>query len=90
MVSSRVLPKLVTLQRSNKEEAQCRNASDHRIHAELALFEQVRLIAPKLIRSELVGRFSEVIGECRNRTHIAARCTIGIITMLEFLQHHLA
>jgi hypothetical protein len=57
---------------------------DHRTDGELALLEQVRLIASKIIRSELVGRLSEVLGECRNRTHMAAGCTIGVITTLEF------
>jgi len=84
------LPELVPPQCADKEEPERRNLTDHRVHGELALLEQVRLITAQVVRTELVRRLCEVLGECRNRPQIAAGCTIGVITTLEFLQHHFA
>ncbi len=59
-------------------------------HADPALFDQVRLIAPDLIRSQLIRWLAEVLSETGYRPQIGACCSLRIITTLEFLQHHLA
>src|SRR3954447_24961735 len=85
-----VLPELVTFQCPDEEEAQRSNTSDYCADGKLALLQQIRLVTAKFVWSELIRRLSEVLREVCHSTEIPAGCTIGIITTLQFLQHHLA
>ena len=79
-----------TLQRLDEEEPQRGRVVGCRAHADPALFDQVRLIVPDLVRPHLIRRLAEVLGEAGHRPQIGPCCSLRIITTLEFLQHHLA
>ena len=86
----RFFERIQTLQRLDEEKPQGGRVVGCCAHADPALFDQVRLIAPDLVRSQLIRRFAEVLGETGHRPQIAACCRLRIITTLEFLQHHFA
>jgi hypothetical protein len=58
--------------------------------ASLRSLSQVHLVAAQLVEPQLIGRLAEVLGELGHRSQVMADCMIGIVTTLEFLQHHLA
>jgi hypothetical protein len=48
----------------------------------------MRLVLAQVFRSELVGRLVEVLGEVLHDSQVPFYGTLGLITTLEFLQHH--
>ena len=57
---------------------------------ELSLLEQVSLVAPQMIQAKLVGGLAEVLCEPLHEAQIVADRGVGVVTALEFLEHHLA
>jgi hypothetical protein len=57
---------------------------------ELSVLEQVRLVLAKMVRAKLVGALVEVFGEVLHDSQVAGYGILGVITTLEFLQHHFA
>jgi hypothetical protein len=49
-----------------------------------------RITHADLIQAQLIGRFVKVLGELANNLHIRPCRILGVITTLEFLQHHLS
>src|SRR6185436_19705577 len=60
----------------------------YRTRIEFLVLKQVRLVLLQMFRSEFVGRLVEVLGEVLHDSQVAFYGTLGIITTLEFLQHH--
>jgi hypothetical protein len=75
---------------SHKEEAQRGRVQADGARFQLSLFEQIRLVAADLGGSKLFGTLIEVLGEIANNLQIRTCCSLGVITTLEFLQHHFA
>jgi hypothetical protein len=57
---------------------------------ELPFAEQVSLVFTQMLPVQLVGRFSEVLGEPFHRTDVVPYRTRSVISPLEFLQHYFA
>src|ERR1035438_10502108 len=55
---------------------------------EFPLAEQIRLVLTDVLRTELVGRTLEVTREIFDGLEVDAGCSLGVITTLEFLEHH--
>src|ERR1019366_2137336 len=58
--------------------------------AELKLREQIGLVAAQMIRTELVRRLVEVLGEPLDETQITPRCAGRVVATLELFEHHFA
>jgi hypothetical protein len=58
-----LLSELASLERLNDEESECRNPAHHACHRQLALNQQIRLVASQIIWPYLAWRFSEVYGK---------------------------
>jgi hypothetical protein len=55
---------------------------------ELLVLKQVRLVLPQMVGSKFVGRLLEVLGKVLHDSQVAFYGILGVITTLEFLQHH--
>src|SRR6516162_2166703 len=83
-------PKLMSLERLNKEEPQCGHTVHRCAGCHFALLQQVGLIASQLIRPELIRGLAKMAGERSHVLQVLASCDLRIVAALEFLQHHLA
>ena len=81
---------LIPLQGLDEKESQAGYVIDHAAGRQLAFFEQIRLVTAQFVEPKLVRRLPEVLGELGHRSKVMADRTIGIVSTLEFLQHHLA
>ena len=68
-------------------ETQCSQTLCHTGRG-LLLPEQLRLIFPNVSRTQAIWGAAEVSGKVLNCADVAACGILGIITTLEFLQHH--
>jgi hypothetical protein len=59
-------------------------------YGQFALLQQVDLIGTQFVQPELIGRFSIMFGELFDCSKVVPNRIIGVITTLEFLQHHFA
>ncbi len=84
------LHRIRPLQRLDVEEPNGRRVRGRGSDSNLALFDQIRLIAPDLFGSQLIRRFAEVLRVIGYRLHLGAHGRLSVITTLEFLQHHLS
>ena len=84
------LAELVAVQRAHEEESQCGHVVLDRSRAELSLLEQIGLVAAQMIRTELVRRLAEVLGEPLDEAQIVPDRACGVVTTLEFFEHHFA
>ena len=78
------------MQRAHEEEPQCGHVVLDASRAELELPEQIGLVAAQMIRTKLVRRLVEVLGEPLDKAQIAPRCAGRVVTTLEFFEHHFA
>jgi hypothetical protein len=71
-----------------EEEAESSYVLLYRARIELLVLKQVCLVLAQMFGSELVGRLVEVLGEILHDSQVPFYGTLGVITTLEFLQHH--
>src|SRR5208337_3085380 len=60
------------------------------MRGEFPLAEQTGLVMTDVLGTELVGRALEVTREIFDGLEVNAGCSLGVITTLEFLEHHFA
>ena len=84
------LTELMAMKRAHEEEPQCGHVVLDAPRAELKLSEQIGLVAAQMIRTELVRRLVEVLGEPLDETQITPRCADRVVATLELFEHHLA
>ena len=70
------------------EESQSREALRHRVRRELPFLEQRRLIFTNVSGAQTIRRTVEVSREIFDTAKVAIDGSLGVITTLEFLQHH--
>src|SRR5271157_82582 len=75
-------------ERLDVEEPQRTQISRHRTRRQLPLCEQVRLILPNVLRAQAIGRAPEMSSESFNLANVIPCGSLGVITTLEFFQHH--
>src|SRR5271166_6497934 len=78
------------LHRLDEEEPQRGQPLRDGMCGEFPLAEQIRLVLTDVLRTELVGRTLEVTREIFDGLEVDAGCSLGVITTLEFLEHHFA
>src|SRR3974377_2104806 len=78
------------LYRLDEEEAQRGQPLRDGPCGEFPLAKEIRLVLPDVLRTELVGRALEVTREIFHGLEVGAGCRLGVITTLEFLEHHFA
>jgi hypothetical protein len=78
------------LESLDEKESQRRYAIHCGAGCQLALFEQIGLIASKFVRSLLVGRLAEMLGKVVYNPQALASSDLRVVATLKFLQHHLA
>jgi len=83
-----IIQRLPPFQGLVEEEAESSHVLLDRACIELLVLEQMRLVLAQVFRSELVGRLVEVLGEVLHDSQVPFYGTLGLITTLEFLQHH--
>ncbi len=83
-----IIQQVVPFQRLVEEEAESGHVLLHGARIELLVLKQVRLVLAQMVGSELVGSLMEVLGEVLHDSQVAFYGTLGVITTLEFLQHH--
>jgi len=71
-----------------KEELHCRHALLDRVGSQLPVRQQMKLKPANVLRPELIRRPFEISSELPQCADIGFYGTLGIITALEFLQHH--
>jgi len=84
------LAELMATQRAHEEEPQCGHVVLDRSRAELELREQIGLVAAQMIRTELVRRLVEVLGEPFDETQITPRRAGRVVATLKLFEHHFA
>ena len=84
------LAELMAMQRAHEEEPQCGHVVFDASRAELELPEQIGLVAAQMIRTKLIRRLVEVLGEPLDKAQIAPRRTGRVVATLEFFEHHFA
>ena len=60
------------------------------VGGQLPVAQQVELKLPDVFRAELVGRPMEVLRELPQSIDVGCYSSLGIVTTLEFVQHHLS
>src|SRR5271165_3867279 len=78
------------LHRLDEEEAQRGQALRDSMRGEFPLAEQIGLVMTDVLGTELVGRALEVTREIFDGLEVDAGCSLGVITTLEFIEHHFA
>src|SRR3974390_1136046 len=78
------------LHRLDEEEAQRGQPLRDGPCGEFPVAKEIRLVLPDVLRTELVGRALEVTREIFHGLEVGAGCRLGVITTLEFLEHHFA
>ena len=76
------------LQSLEIEEAQSRQIDRDSARCQLPLREQFRLVFADVLRTQAVRGSFEVSGKIFNCIDVTVYGILGIITTLEFLQHH--
>lgn len=61
---------------------------DHAADRQLALLQQVGLVSADFFEPKLVGKLPEIACELLDGTEMMSNGVIGVITTVEFLQHH--
>src|SRR5271166_1687849 len=74
----------------DEEEAQPGQPLRDSTCGEFPLAEQIRLILADVLRTELIRRTLEVTREIFDGLQVDAGCSLGVITTLEFFEHHFA
>src|SRR5271165_2244370 len=78
------------LHRLDEEEPQRGQPLRDGMCGEFPLAEQIRLVLADVLRTELVRRTLEITCEVLDRLDVAVFGSLGVITTLEFLEHHFA
>jgi hypothetical protein len=60
----------------------------HGTGIELPLSKQMNLELPQMLRAEPVGRPAEIGSQFMHRTDISPHSALGVVSTLEFFQHH--
>jgi len=74
----------------NEEEAERRSPSDNRTYGEFALIQEVQLVPPQMLRTELVRTLAKVTGKIFDRKQVQSNRFGRIVSTLEFFQHPLS
>src|SRR5207253_2314888 len=80
---------LMPLQGLDEKEPQSGYVVDHASGGQLAFSEQIYLVAAQLVEPKLVRRLPKVLGELGHHPKVMPDRIIGVVSTLEFLQHHL-
>jgi hypothetical protein len=72
----------------DEEELHGSHALLYSVDGEPAVTDQMQLKLTNMLRSELVGRSLEISGGLAQSADVGIYGTLGIITALEFFQHH--
>ena len=72
----------------DEEETQGANALIHRVVGQLAITEQMGDVGANLFWAELVGWALKIAGKILDGADVGPGGTLGVITTLEFLEHH--
>jgi hypothetical protein len=77
------------LKRFHEEEPQG-TVLHHSAGIQLPLAKQMGLEYPHVLGAEPIGLLVEIRSQLLNRADVSAHGTLGIVSTLEFLQHHLS
>ena len=72
----------------DEEETQGAHALIDRVVGQLAITEQMRDVRANLLRAELIRRALKVASKIFDGADVGPSGTLGVITTLEFLEHH--
>ena len=71
------------------KEAQRANVQNNGVDGQFPVSEQVRVIAPEVVRPELIKRFIDVLLEVLDRLQIRMNRRCSVVAADEFLPHSL-
>ncbi len=78
------------LQRSDVEEPQCPEPLCDAVGRQFSFAEQICLVLADVIGTELIRRTVEIPSKVLHRTQVSPSGRRGVISTLEFLQHHVS
>jgi hypothetical protein len=84
-----ILFHVAALQHFDVKESERANVLNYRVHRQLPVSEQVRMVAPEVIRPELIERFIDVSLEMLYRFGVRVDRCRGVVAPDQFLPHSL-